>query len=105
MNIPGDTVTFRSADEWYEIEQRGDRPVTLRLMTRAEFAELTQAAPTRIVIRHVDGDRSFEREIRSIHNVTGVLGDAVDALGDRVLVEICWRHLRRRAEVLGAHGR
>ena len=90
MILTGDTVTFKSSDEWYGLERSGEKPATVRIMTDQEAADLFQANPSLIVIRHADTGASFTRRVRSVYAISSVFGDRLAAGESAVMVS--WEH-------------
>ena len=83
MKLENATVTFKSTEAWYEIERRGDKPSTVRLMSPADYLQLAEYDPTYIVVQKGDDEGTcFTRTVRSIYQLGEMLGTAV--------VIVCW---------------
>jgi hypothetical protein len=88
MNLENGVLHAKSTPEWYALEQRGDKPNTLRVVDDEEFAMCKKAHT--ISIHHEEWH--FERPIAGVYDVTGVLWQLDDfSLRDgQHLVLICW---------------
>jgi hypothetical protein len=87
MKIDGDTVIFKSASVFYQKEQKGIKPNTVRILSQPEEEQLYKAKDQLKTIRIIStetGD-SFERGITDI--TPAVLSNEC-----RVFV-ISWHHL------------
>ena len=82
MRIEGDTIIFRSAAAWYEVEKSGEKPNTLRLLDYHEVTEIAGTALRKIRIERADGTETFTRPIGRIFNLEPLLG--------KTLVMVCW---------------
>jgi hypothetical protein len=86
MRIAGDTISFRSTPEWFDIEKGKTKPNTVRLL---DWDELERIANTDI--KHVtiecttigDERRWFTRDVTGLWNLGGVLG--------KTLFMVCWK--------------
>lgn len=81
MRIEGDTIIFRSAPNWYEVEKSGEK--TLRLLDWHEVTEIAGTDLRKVRIEKNDGEESFTRPIGRIFNLEPILG--------KTLVMVCWR--------------
>ena len=86
MKIEGDTIIFKSAPDFFQKEQKGIKPNTVRILSELEEEELYKAKDQLKTIRIIStetGD-NFERGITDIT-------PAVLSKGCRVFV-ISWHH-------------
>ena len=85
MQLEADRVVFKSASPWYEYEEQGYKPNTVRLLTPSESLRLCERDPQHIwIVEADDAARCFRREVRSIYVLTSLFG--------RDLVMVCWEH-------------
>jgi len=82
MRIEGDTIIFRSAPNWYEVEKSGEKPNTLRLLDWHEVTEIAGTDLRKVRIEKNDGKESFTRPVGRIFNLEPLLG--------KTLVMVCW---------------
>jgi hypothetical protein len=84
MNIEGDTLVFRSAPEWYEIERSGKKPNTVRLLDWDEVEAVAKTDIKHIRIEHAGTKGTcFTRDVLGLWNLGGVLG--------KTLFMACWK--------------
>ena len=71
MKIEGGTIIFKSAPEFFQKEQNGSKPNTVRILSRVEEEELYKAKDQLKTIRIVSTEtgHGFERRIRDISPV------------------------------------
>jgi len=87
MKIEGDVIEFVSVPQCYVFEASGSKPNTVRLLSKAEYLELTDAIHTLVKIRIVHSvfdDVFFERELTNVLRIGVLVG--------HYLVVFSWRH-------------
>ncbi len=83
MKRERDTLVFNSDAGWYELEARGVKPCTVRILSREEWREANVPHAKHIRI-HREGEAGtcFTRNITYIGSVGELLGS--------VVVVVCW---------------
>jgi len=86
MKLDRDTVSFKSLTKWYNLEESGKKPNTVRWLDAKEYSELVARPPNRIRIKTADHTRSFSRILKW----WGVLDEYPGKDLVRYLVMFCW---------------
>lgn len=86
MKIDGKTVILKTNKRFFDVEESGEKPYTVRLMDPDEFFALDKSGVDRIRIEHPEDPKIFYfvRKLRSVYSLGGILGQA--------LVGIAWIH-------------
>ena len=83
MQIEGKTVVFKTGSEFFEMEKRGKKPYTVRILKYHEFSALIEAGIERVRIVHVLEERVFfERDVISVVELVNAFG--------RIVAGIAW---------------
>lgn len=80
-------VTFKTAPEWYEAEECGEKPFTVRTVTDAEYVHICHCEEIGII--NTETLRRFSRRITFVRDITGAL-DVTLHNGNERLIVIQW---------------
>jgi hypothetical protein len=83
MKFDHATVIFKSSEVWYEVERKGAKPNTVRLMSPDDYLRLAEYNPRHIRIQLGEDEHTcFTRTVKSIFRLGKLLG--------QVLVIVSW---------------
>lgn len=92
MNIQDGVAAFKSQSPYYELERKGIKPSTIRVIDVDDLAEIARCTTIRIDQRQPDGTAaSFVRDITGIFDLTPAMTASGLALEPtQRIVCICW---------------
>ena len=77
-------VTFKTAPEWYEAEESGEKPFTVRAVTSAEYDRINNCEEIGII--STDNLDSFSRRITFVRDITGALDVTLHNGAERMII-------------------
>ena len=82
----GSTLRVKSVQPWFDLEQSGVKPNTIRRMTDAELQDAHMATTIQVSNFEELNPKRFERRITGVYDVTGY----VRPEGCEHVVLVCW---------------
>jgi len=82
----GSTLRVKSVQPWFDLEQSGVKPNTIRRMTDAELQDAYMATTIQVSNFEELNPKRFERRITGVYDVTGY----VRPEGCEHVVLVCW---------------